>query len=55
LVPAGSLEFSRDLIERGVHSFVESSYVSTQNKQQPMFFMDPKGFVLLAMGFTDRT
>ena len=56
----GKLHFNvlndiRKLVERGVLNFQESSYVNSQNKQQPMFLMDRKGFVLLAMGFTGDT
>ena len=42
----------RKLIERGLPNFRASSYINSQNKQQPMFLMDRKGFVLLVMGFT---
>ena len=33
-------------------NFEESSYVNTQNKEQPMFTMTRDGFTLLAMGFS---
>lgn len=32
--------------------FVEDKYINSQNKQQPMYYMDRDGFTLLAMGFT---
>lgn len=36
------------------HNFVESSYVNSQNKELPMFYMNQKGFTLLAMGYTGK-
>lgn len=44
----------RDLMERGVPNFGPSSYINSQNKEQPMFTMDRDGFTLLAMGFTGK-
>lgn len=32
--------------------FVEDEYTNSQNKRQPMFYMNRDGFTLLAMGFT---
>lgn len=32
--------------------FVEDEYTNSQNKQQPMYYMNRDGFTLLAMGFT---
>lgn len=32
--------------------FVEGKYTNSQNKQQPMFYMNRDGFTILAMGFT---
>lgn len=32
--------------------FVEDEYINSQNKQQPMYYMNRDGFTLLAMGFT---
>lgn len=32
--------------------FVEDKYINSQNKQQPMYYMNRDGFTLLAMGFT---
>ena len=34
--------------------FQESTYINSQNKQQPMYFMNQKDFTLLAMGFTSK-
>lgn len=34
------------------HNFVLSSYVNSQNKELPKYFMNKKGFTLLAMGYT---
>lgn len=36
------------------HNFVQSSYVNSQNKEMPLFFMSKKGFTLLAMGYTGK-
>ena len=33
-------------------NFKESSYINTQNKKQPMFYITRDGFMLVAMGFT---
>lgn len=33
-------------------NFGRSSYINTQNKEQPMYYMTRDGFVLLAMGYT---
>lgn len=38
--------------EFGQHNFVLSSYISAQNKKQPMYCMTRDGFALLAMGYT---
>lgn len=38
--------------ELGQRNFAPSTYTNEQNKQQPCYTMDRKGFVLLAMGFT---
>lgn len=37
------------------HNFVPSTYVSAQNKEMPMVYMNRKGFTLLAMGYTGPT
>lgn len=37
-----------------VHNFVESSYVNSQNKEMPMYYMNKKAFTLLAMGYTGK-
>ncbi|AMK11343.1 Rha family phage regulatory protein [Pseudodesulfovibrio indicus] len=42
----------RKLVEKGVSNFGQSSYINSQNKEQPMFLMDRDGFSLLVMGFT---
>lgn len=34
------------------HNFVQSSYVNSQNKKQPMHLVTRDGFTLLAMGYT---
>lgn len=34
------------------HNFVQSSYVNSQNKKQPMYLVTRDGFTLLAMGYT---
>lgn len=34
------------------HNFVQSSYVNSQNKKQPMYYVTRAGFTLLAMGYT---
>ncbi|KON86584.1 hypothetical protein AF332_06965 [Sporosarcina globispora] len=50
----------RDVRELGcseefrVGNFAESSYVNSQNKEMPKYFMSKKGFTLLAMGYTGR-
>jgi Rha family phage regulatory protein len=36
----------------GAYNFVLSSYVSEQNKEQPMYLLTRDGFVLVAMGYT---
>jgi Rha family phage regulatory protein len=36
------------------HNFVLSSYVNSQNKELPMYYMSKKGFTLLAMGYTGK-
>lgn len=33
------------------HNFVQSSYVNTQNKRQPMYLMTRDGFTILVMGY----
>jgi Rha family phage regulatory protein len=35
-------------------NFAESSYVNSQNKELPKYFMSKKGFTLLAMGYTGK-
>ncbi|OLS39108.1 Rha family transcriptional regulator [Bacillus sp. MRMR6] len=37
-----------------VHNFVESSYINSQNKELPKYYMNQKGFTLLAMGYTGK-
>jgi len=37
-----------------LRNFAVSSYVNTQNKEMPMYFMNQKGFTLLAMGYTGK-
>jgi Rha family phage regulatory protein len=50
----------RDIRELGcseefrVGNFAESSYVNSQNKEMPMYFMNKKAFTLLAMGYTGK-
>ncbi|MFS0776228.1 Rha family transcriptional regulator [Neobacillus sp. 3P2-tot-E-2] len=50
----------RDIRELGcseefrVGNFAESTYVNSQNKEMPMYFMSKKGFTLLAMGYTGK-
>lgn len=34
------------------HNFVQSSYVNSQNKKQPMYYVTRDGFTLLAMSYT---
>ena len=36
------------------HNFVQSSYVNSQNKKQPMYYVTRDGFTLLAMGYTSE-
>ena len=36
------------------HNFVPSNYLSSQNKEMPMFLMNKKGFTLLAMSYTGK-
>ena len=36
----------------GLLNFEESSYINSQNKEQPEYLMTRDGFTLLAMGFT---
>jgi len=45
-VIAGSPKYAvpQTKVERGVTNFRASSYINTQNKQQPMYLMDRKGF-----------
>ena len=35
-----------------LHNFVQSSYINSQDKEQPEYLMTRDGFTLLAMGFT---
>jgi Rha family phage regulatory protein len=35
-------------------NFAESTYVNSQNKEMPMYYMNQKGFTLLAMGYTGK-
>jgi Rha family phage regulatory protein len=35
-------------------NFAESYYVNSQNKEMPMYYMNKKGFTLLAMGYTGK-
>lgn len=50
----------RDVRELGcseefrVGNFAESSYVNSQNKELPKYFMSQKGFTLLVMGYTGK-
>ena len=34
------------------HNFVQSEYVNSQNRKQPMFLVTRDGFTILAMGYT---
>lgn len=34
------------------HNFVQSSYLNSQNKEMPMYYMSEKGFTMLVMGYT---
>lgn len=36
----------------GQHNFVQSYYINSQNKKQPMYYVTRDGFTLLAMGYT---
>ena len=47
ILPAVSKEFGR-------LNFQPSSYVNSQNKKQPMYYMTRDGFTLLVMGFTGK-
>ncbi len=38
--------------EFGLHNFVQSYYVNSQNKNQPMYLITRDGFTLLAMGYS---
>ncbi len=38
--------------ERGLHKFVESSYLNSQNKQQRMYLINRQAFTLLVMGYS---
>lgn len=40
--------------EFGRLNFEQSTYVNSQNKELPMFYMSKKGFTLLAMGYTGK-
>ena len=44
--------FIKLIPELGQGNFSESSYINTQNKEQPMFIMDRQGFALLVNKFT---
>ncbi|MET3700024.1 Rha family phage regulatory protein [Bacillus oleivorans] len=35
-------------------NFAESSYINSQNKEMPMYYMNKKGFTLLVMGYTGK-
>jgi Rha family phage regulatory protein len=35
-------------------NFAESTYLNSQNKEMPMYYMNKKGFTLLAMGYTGK-
>jgi Rha family phage regulatory protein len=35
-------------------NFGQSSYINSQNKEMPMYYMNKKGFTLLAMGYTGK-
>ena len=35
-------------------NFGESTYLNSQNKEMPMYFMNQKGFTLLVMGYTGK-
>lgn len=37
-----------------VGNFAESTYTNSQNKEMPMYYMNQKGFTLLAMGYTGK-
>lgn len=37
-----------------LRNFAESSYVNSQNKKQPMYYITRDGFTLLAMGYTSE-
>ena len=36
------------------HNFVQSSYLNSQNKEMPKYYMNKKGFTLLVMGYTGK-
>lgn len=40
--------------EFGRLNFEQSTYVNSQNKEMPKYFMSKKGFTLLAMGYTGK-
>ncbi|MBG9653704.1 Rha family transcriptional regulator [Cytobacillus firmus] len=45
------MECSEEFRQR---NFAQSSYVNSQNKEMPKYFMSKKGFTLLAMGYTGK-
>jgi len=44
----------REFSERALRNFVQSYYVNSQNKSQPMYEMNRDGFMFLTMGFTGK-
>ena len=48
------LERIEKLENREVLKFYESSYISVQNKKQPMYYLNESAFTLLVMGYTTK-
>lgn len=40
--------------EQSLKMFSKGEYINTQNKQQPMYYLNRDGFTFIAMGFTGR-
>lgn len=41
-------------IEQSSKMFFKGEYINSQNKQQPMYYLNRDGFTFIAMGFTGR-
>lgn len=48
-IKIGELNF-----EQSLKMFSKGEYTNTQNKQQPMYYLNRDGFTFIAMGFTGR-